>query len=68
MWAALTSLYVSAIVIVGAMAFRAVELFEPNPRAVLVLKCAILAAGGTAIANHLLPGGLHAAIAELTQE
>jgi hypothetical protein len=46
MWAALTSLYVSAIVIVGALAFRAVELFEPNPRAALVLKCAILAAGG----------------------
>jgi hypothetical protein len=57
MWAALTSVYVSAIVIVGALAFRAVELFEPNPRAALVLKCMILAAGGAAIANHLLPEG-----------
>jgi hypothetical protein len=68
MWAALTSVYVSAIVIVGALAFRAVELFEPNPRAALVLKCMILAAGGAAIANHLLPDGLLAAIAEFTQE
>jgi hypothetical protein len=68
MWAALTSIYISAIVIVGALAFRAVELFETNPRAALVLKCAILVAGGAAIANHLLPDGLFLAIAELARE
>jgi hypothetical protein len=68
MWAALTSLYVSAIIIVGAFLFAAVEWLEPNPRAALVLKCTILAVGGAAIANHLLPDGLLAAIAEFTQE
>jgi hypothetical protein len=68
MWAALTSLYVSAIIIVGALAFRAVELFEPSPRAALAFKCAILATGGAAIVNHLLPAGLLAAIAEFAQE
>jgi hypothetical protein len=55
MWAALTSLYASAIIIVGALTFRAVERFEPNRRLAIILKCALLAAGGAAIANQLLP-------------
>jgi hypothetical protein len=67
MWAALTSLYVPAIVIVGAFLFIAVEGLEPNRRAALVLKCMILAAGGAAIANHLSPDGLLAAIAEFAR-
>jgi hypothetical protein len=32
-----------------------VEWFEPNIRIAIILKCAILAAGGAVIANHLLP-------------
>jgi hypothetical protein len=35
--------------------FVAVENLEPNRRLALVLKCAILAAGGAAIANQVLP-------------
>ena len=44
MTAILTSLYVSTIILVGAFLFRAVERLEPN--FAIVLKCAILAAGG----------------------
>jgi hypothetical protein len=68
MWAALTSLYVSAIIIVAVFLFAAVDWLEPNRRAALIFKCAILTAGGAAIANHLLPGGLFSAIPDLTQE
>ena len=55
MTAILTSLYVSTIILVGAFLFRAVERLEPNHRLAIVLKCAILAAGGVAIAKQLLP-------------
>jgi hypothetical protein len=48
-------LYVSTICLGGAFLFTAVENLEPNRRLALVLKCAILAAGGAAIANQLLP-------------
>jgi hypothetical protein len=58
----------SVIIFVGAFLFTGVDWFEPNRRFAIILKCAVLAAGGTAIANHLLPRGLLAAIAELTQE
>jgi hypothetical protein len=55
MTAILTSLYVSTIILVGAFLFRAVEWLEPNRRLAIVLKCAILAAGGAVIAKQLLP-------------
>ena len=55
MTAILTSLYVSTIILVGAFLFRAVERLEPNHRLAIVLKCAILAAGGAAIAKQLWP-------------
>ena len=50
-----TSLYVSAIILVGAFLFTAVEWLEPDRRLAIVFKCAILAAGGAAIAAQLLP-------------
>ena len=62
MTAILTSLYVSTIILVSAFLFKAVEWLEPNRRLAIVFKCALLAAGGTAIANQLLPEGLLAAI------
>jgi len=68
MWAALTSLYASAIIIAVVFLFAAVDWLEPNRRAALILKCAILTAGGAAIANHLLPDGLFAAITDFAQE
>ena len=55
MTAILISLYVSAIILVAAFLFAAVERLEPNHRLAIVLKCAILAAGGAAIAKQLLP-------------
>jgi hypothetical protein len=51
-------LHVSAISIVGAFLFTAAERLEPNRRLAVVFKCAILAAGGAAIAKQLLPWGL----------
>ena len=42
--------------------FTSVERLETDPRLALIFKCATLAAGGAALANHLLPGGLLAAI------
>jgi len=59
---ALSLLNVSIICFVGASMFAAVERLEPNRRLAIVFKCAILAAGGAAIANQLLPKGLLAAI------
>ena len=55
MTAILTSLHVSVIILVGAFLFAAVEWIEPNRRLSIILKCAILATGGAAIAEHLLP-------------
>ena len=46
----------------AAFLFAAVERLEPNRRLAIVFKCAILAAGGVAIANQLLPEELLAAI------
>jgi hypothetical protein len=62
MTAVLAVMYASAIIFIGAFLFTAVEWLEPNRRLAIVFKCAILAAGGAAIANQLLPGGLLAAI------
>jgi hypothetical protein len=53
--ASLSLLYASAISVTGAFLFVAVERLEPNRRLAIVLKGAILAAGGTAIARQLLP-------------
>jgi hypothetical protein len=50
---ALAILYVSWIGFVGAVLFLAVERLEPNPWVAILLKCALLAAGGAAIAKHL---------------
>jgi hypothetical protein len=44
-----------AICFTGAFLFVAVERLEPNRRFALVLKFAILAAGGAAIGSQLLP-------------
>ena len=51
----LASLYVSIIILVAAFLFEAVGRLEPNRRLAIVLKCAVLAAGGAAIAKQLLP-------------
>ena len=51
----LAALYVSAIIIVGSFLFAAVEWLKPNPRLAIIFKCAIVAAGGVAIAKQLLP-------------
>ena len=55
MTAVLAVMYASAIIFIGAFLFTAVEWLEPNPRLAIVFKCAILAAGGAAIAKQLLP-------------
>jgi hypothetical protein len=48
-------LHISAIILIGAFLFAAVEWIEPNGRLAIILKCAILATGGAAIATQLLP-------------
>ena len=48
MTAVLAVLYISAIILVGAFLFVAVDWLEPNRRLAIVFKCAILAAGGAA--------------------
>jgi hypothetical protein len=53
MTVALVFVYISAISSIGAFLFVAVDRLEPNRRLALVFKCAILAAGGAVIANHL---------------
>jgi hypothetical protein len=50
-----TFIYASAIILIGAFLFGAVEYLEPNRRLAIVLKCAILAAGGAVIAKQLFP-------------
>ena len=55
MTAILASLHILMIIVIGALLFGAVEWLEPNPRLAIVFKCAILAAGGAAIATQLLP-------------
>jgi hypothetical protein len=62
MWVALTFVYASAIILVAAFLFVAIDWLEPNRLLASLFKIAILAAGAAAIANQLLPGGLLAAI------
>jgi hypothetical protein len=50
-----SALYIAAIILLAAFLFAAVERLEPIHRLAVVLKCAILAAAGAAIANQLLP-------------
>jgi hypothetical protein len=50
---ALAILYVSWIGFVGAILFLSVDRLEPNPWVAILLKCALLTAGGAAIAKHL---------------
>ena len=45
----------SLIILVGAFLFAAVDWLELNHRLAIIFKCAILAAGGIAIAEQLLP-------------
>ena len=52
---ALAPIYILAISFTGAFLFVAVEKIEPNRRFALLLKCAILAAGGAAVASQLVP-------------
>lgn len=62
MWAALTFIYTSAIIILAAVfLFVAVGDLEPNPRLAALFKAAIIAVPATTIANHLLSSGLLAA-------
>jgi hypothetical protein len=51
---ALAPIYILSISFTGAFLFVAVEKIEPNRRFAL-LKCAILAAGGAAVASQLVP-------------
>jgi hypothetical protein len=46
-------LYISWIGFVGAGLFLSVDRLEPNPWVAVLLKSALLAAGGAAIATHL---------------
>jgi hypothetical protein len=55
MSAALVLLHTSVIIFIGALLFAAVEWIEPNRLVAILFKCAILAAGGAAIAAQLLP-------------
>jgi hypothetical protein len=47
-------LYICGIIIIAGFLLAAVELFEPNRRLAVIFKCAILTAGGAAIANQLM--------------
>jgi hypothetical protein len=53
MTVALALLYIAAITFVGTVLFAAVEWLEPNPRVAFIFKCALLGAGGVAIAHQL---------------
>jgi hypothetical protein len=70
MWDALTFIYTSAIIIFAAVfLFVLVRDLDPNPRLSALLKTAIIVVAvaiAATIANHLLPGGLLAAIAQVT--
>jgi hypothetical protein len=54
MTAILTSLHVSVIIFVGAFLFTGLDWLEPNRRFAIVVKCAILAAGGIAICRAIV--------------
>ena len=68
MWDALTFVYTSAaIILAAAFLFVLVGDLKPNPRLATLLKTAIIVvavAAAATVANHLLPGGLLAAIAQ----
>ena len=49
----LSVLFISWIGFVGVVLFLAVDQLEPNPRLAIVLKSALLATAGAAIASHL---------------
>jgi hypothetical protein len=49
----LALLYISWIGFVGASLFLAIDRLEPNRWLAILLKSALLAAGGAAIAKHL---------------
>jgi hypothetical protein len=53
MTAILISVYVSVIILVAAVLLTAVDWLEPNRRLAIIFKCAILAAGGAAIAKQV---------------
>jgi hypothetical protein len=53
-----SALYIAAIILVAALLFAAVERLEPNYRLAIVFKCAILAAGGAAIASNCCLEGI----------
>jgi hypothetical protein len=55
MTAILTSLHISLIIFLGAFLFTGLDWLEPNRHLAIIFKCAILAAGGIAIAEQLLP-------------
>jgi hypothetical protein len=50
----LLRLYICAIIVIGACLFLVVDELEPNRRLAVIFKCAIVAASGGAIANHLM--------------
>jgi len=50
---ALALIYISAITFVGTLLFATVEWLEPNPRIAFIFNCALLGAGGAAIAHQL---------------
>ena len=54
MTAVLARLYICAIILIGAFLFAAVERLKPNRRLAVIFKCALIAAGGAAIAKQLL--------------
>ena len=70
MWDALTFFYTSAIIILAAVfLFVLVGDLRPPPRLATLFKSAIVVVAvaiAATIANHLLPGGLLAAIAQVT--
>jgi hypothetical protein len=49
----LALLYMSAIIFVGTFLFVMVDVLEPNARLAFVFKCALLAAGGSAVMAQL---------------
>jgi hypothetical protein len=56
MTAILTFLHISLIIFIGAFLFTGVDWLEPNRRFAIILKCAILAAGGILPSNCCLEG------------
>jgi hypothetical protein len=51
----LARLYICAILAIATILFLAIDELEPNRRLAVILRCAILATRGSAIANQLMP-------------